>query len=85
VPALFVECHRCGREFPSGVTLSEDGIRGYLNDGAIRRCPHCGTVDPYFTAEHRLGRSTGSSARNRTPFPPVSDFLLAISPTFEVR
>jgi len=64
VPALFVECHACRREFPTGVTLNEQGIRGYLNDGVVLRCPHCGIADPYFTSEHRLPRSPNSEPPN---------------------
>jgi hypothetical protein len=75
VPALVVECHRCGQEFASGVTINETGIRGYLIDGAIRHCPHCGTVDPYFTAEHRLPRTSGPTLSN--PFPAWAIFSAA--------
>jgi DNA-directed RNA polymerase subunit RPC12/RpoP len=54
VPVLSVVCHRCGQDFPSEVSLSENGIRGRLMEGVVYECPHCGVRDPYFTAEHRL-------------------------------
>jgi DNA-directed RNA polymerase subunit RPC12/RpoP len=62
VLTLLVLCHRCGREFPSDVSLSEEGIRGPLMDGVVYECPHCGTRDPYFTAEHYLPGSGGFAA-----------------------
>jgi DNA-directed RNA polymerase subunit RPC12/RpoP len=62
---LLVLCHRCGREFPSDVSLSERGIQGQLMDGVVYECPHCGTRDPYFTAEHHLPGSGGFAAARR--------------------
>ena len=65
---LLVGCHRCGREFPSDVSLSDRGIDGQLMDGVVYECPHCGTRDPYFTAEHHLPGSGGFAAA-RSPGP----------------
>jgi len=65
MPTLLVLCHRCGREFPSDVSLSERGIQGQLMDGVVYECPHCGTRDPYFTAEHYLPGAGGFAAARR--------------------
>jgi DNA-directed RNA polymerase subunit RPC12/RpoP len=59
VLALLVRCHQCGREFPSEVSLGADGVHGPLSDGVLYSCPHCGTRDPYFTAEHYLPGARG--------------------------
>jgi DNA-directed RNA polymerase subunit RPC12/RpoP len=66
VLTLLVLCHRCGREFPSEVSLSDQGIDGQVMDGVVYECPHCGTRDPYFTAEHHLPGS-GAFAVARSP------------------
>jgi DNA-directed RNA polymerase subunit RPC12/RpoP len=68
VLTLLVLCHQCGREFPSDVALSEQGIRGELLDGVVYDCPHCGTRDPYFAAEHHLPGAGGFAAL-RSPGP----------------
>lgn len=68
VLTLLLSCHQCGREFPSDVSLSEQGIRGQLLDGVVYECPYCGTRDPYFTAEHHLPESGGFSAA-QSPVP----------------
>jgi len=66
VPPLSVLCHRCGQAFPSEVSLTERGLSGQLLEGVVYECPHCGTRDPYFTAEHHVsvsgGFATGSSS-----------------------
>jgi DNA-directed RNA polymerase subunit RPC12/RpoP len=69
MPTLSVVCHRCGHEFPSSVSITEDGIGGQLMDGIIYECPHCRIRDPYFTVEHRLpGSGDPTAARSSSPY-----------------
>lgn len=62
MPPLSVLCHRCGQAFPSEVSLTDRGLSGPLLEGVVYECPHCGTRDPYFAAEHRTSVSGGFSA-----------------------
>ena len=53
MPALFVTCHRCHFEFPSGFALT--GPLGTLSVFGVRhRCPRCGTEAGYYTPEYHL-------------------------------
>jgi DNA-directed RNA polymerase subunit RPC12/RpoP len=67
VPTLSVLCHRCGQDFPSGISLNERGIQGQFLEGVVYECPHCGTRDPYFTSEHRLSASAGFEGEASPP------------------
>lgn len=51
MPTLFVKCHACGHEFPSGVAydLSEDGKVQFF--GLLMRCPKCRGEGRYSTHE----------------------------------
>ena len=59
---LSVLCHRCGQAFPSPLSLNGQGPSGPLLEGIVYECPHCGTRDPYFTAEHSVSVSGGYAA-----------------------
>ncbi|MGC2035847.1 MAG: hypothetical protein WA761_10455 [Thermoplasmata archaeon] len=68
MPTLSVVCHRCGHEFPSSVSVTEEGIGGQLMDGIIYECPHCRNREPYFTVEHRLpGSEELTTAQRSSP------------------
>jgi DNA-directed RNA polymerase subunit RPC12/RpoP len=84
VLTLLLLCHRCGREFPSDVSLGEQGIRSQLLDGVYYECPHCGTRDPYFTAEHHLPESGGFAAA-RSSGPRWSEGTHPRSPRYRER
>ena len=43
-----VRCHQCGQPFSDWDPTVSGGI---LLEGAVCECPHCGTKDPYFTAD----------------------------------
>jgi len=53
MPSLFVTCHRCRFEFPSGIALT--GPLETLSVFGIRhRCPRCGSEAGYFTPEYHF-------------------------------
>ncbi|MGC2204580.1 MAG: hypothetical protein WA719_01440 [Thermoplasmata archaeon] len=64
VPTLSVVCHHCGQEFPSEVPFrAREGPAPRL-EGIVYECPHCGTRDPYFAADHQPpSRDEGQVAR----------------------
>lgn len=51
MPTLFVKCHACGHEFPSGVAhdVSEAGKVQFF--GLLMRCPKCHSETRYSTHE----------------------------------
>jgi hypothetical protein len=68
--ALLVVCHHCGRGFPSEISFGEEGFLGRFLHGVVYTCPHCGKMDPYFTAEHHLPGSQSYSAGRAPGYEP---------------
>jgi hypothetical protein len=79
MPTLSVLCHRCGQAFPSPLSLNEPGPSGPLLEGIVYECPHCGTRDPYFTAEHSVSVSGGYTAEQN----PSSGWLRSLHSRLE--
>jgi hypothetical protein len=61
MPTLFVKCHACGHEFPSGVAhdVSEVGKVQLL--GLLMRCPKCRSESRYVTHEFYFPPGVGDS------------------------
>ncbi len=51
MPMLFVRCHECETEFPSGIAPTSGAPGGVLLVGVLARCPRCGNTSPYSTHE----------------------------------
>jgi hypothetical protein len=51
MPMLFVACHACHSEFPSGVAPVAETPGGVLLMNVLMRCPSCGDLGPYNTHE----------------------------------
>lgn len=52
MPTLFVRCHRCGREFPSGIAPTDGELGRVELLGVLHRCPHCRDLSRYDTPEY---------------------------------
>ncbi|MFZ0830316.1 MAG: hypothetical protein WCB18_02455 [Thermoplasmata archaeon] len=53
MPSLFVTCHRCRFEFPTGIAIT--GPIGTLSVFGLRhRCPRCGSEGAYYTQEYHF-------------------------------
>ena len=53
MPSLFVRCHSCSEEFPSGIAVSsEEALHGVAMNGLRHKCPKCGAEGQYFTGDY---------------------------------
>ncbi|MCI4360785.1 MAG: hypothetical protein L3J91_03705 [Thermoplasmata archaeon] len=55
---LFVECHRCQTEFPSGVAPVSESPGGVLLVNVLERCPNCQDLGSYNTHEFHFAGPT---------------------------
>jgi hypothetical protein len=51
MPMLFVNCHKCGQPFPSGIAPVDANRPNLELLGVLERCPHCGDLTKYMTHE----------------------------------
>jgi hypothetical protein len=80
MPMLFVECHACHAEFPSGVAPVADAPGGVLLLNVLERCPQCGDVSPYNTHEfHFAGPAPVTPPPEGVSVPPANSSALARS------
>jgi hypothetical protein len=80
MPMLFVKCHACHAEFPSGVAPVADAPGGVLLLNVLERCPQCGDVGPYNTHEfHFAGPAPIAPPPIGVSVPPTNSEALARS------
>jgi hypothetical protein len=80
MPMLFVECHRCQAEFPSGVAPVAEAPGGVLLVNVLARCPECGDTSPYNTHEfHFAGPTPVTPPPDGVSVPPANSVALARS------
>jgi predicted RNA-binding Zn-ribbon protein involved in translation (DUF1610 family) len=68
---LMVRCQRTGREFATGINITEESF-SILPDTLVKsRCPHCGQVHAWWIHDARLADSIPPSqwveARDHAP------------------
>jgi hypothetical protein len=57
MPSLMLVCRNCHEEFPSGIGVSEKALHGVTMAGLHHRCPHCGTVEHYYTNDYHAAQA----------------------------
>jgi len=65
MPTLFVNCRKCGSEFPTPIGESKPGSSGLIITGLELRCPKCGTADAYSTPDFHLPAGTAGPGGGR--------------------
>jgi hypothetical protein len=60
MPTLFVTCHGCGKEYPSGIAHDETLVGKVQMFGVLMRCPTCKHESRYDTHEFHFPAGTGA-------------------------
>jgi hypothetical protein len=80
MPMLFVRCHACQIDFPSGIAPVADVPGGVLLVNVLERCPACGDLTPYSTHEfHFAGPAPVTLPPSGVSVPPSNEVALARS------
>ena len=80
MPMLFVQCHACHTEFPSGVAPVDGAPGGVQLINVLERCPSCGDTTPYNTHEfHFAGPAPSTPLPSGVSVPPTNPEALARS------
>jgi hypothetical protein len=58
MPTLYLKCRNCGKEFPTPIGVTEQGLHGVMISGMTHKCPHCGQEAQYFTQDYHVPAAT---------------------------
>jgi hypothetical protein len=80
MPMLFVVCHECRTDFPSGIAPVASTPGGVLLIDVLERCPKCGDTSSYNTHEfHFAGPVPATPPPDGVSVPPMNAAALARS------
>ena len=77
MPMLFVNCHRCGRPFPSGIAPTAGVPGGVELLGVLERCPNCAEESRYNTHEYYFPKVAVPTAEAPPTPPPMGTARIA--------